>query len=116
IPYVFINSDIPNQKKVFYFGPHLFQSGYLGAHLMRFGLAGRDEVLIVNISKEIDAQHHVLRIEEGFRAYFRDKGRRNEILKVDIKKTDYPSIERELAEIFRRHNKIKAVFATNSRV
>ena len=116
IPYVFINSDIPNQEKLFYFGPQLYQSGYLGAHLMRHGLSDKNQVLIVNISKEIDAQHHVIRIEEGFRAYFTDKGRRNEILKVDIKQTDYPSIEGNLSRMFKNHPDIKAIFCTNSRV
>ena len=116
IPYVFINSDIPNQEKQFYFGPQLYQSGYLGAHLMRYGLSDKDQVLIVNISKEIDAQHHLIRIEEGFRAYFENKGKQNHILKVDIRQTDYPSIEKHLSSIFGSHSNIRAVFATNSRV
>lgn len=116
IPYVFINSDIPNHEKVFYFGPHLFQSGYLAAHLMRYALSARHKVLIVNISKEIDAQHHLIRIEEGFRAYFNDNKKRNEIIKVDIKRTDYGSVERHLSRIFKQHPDIKGVFATNSRV
>lgn len=116
IPYVFINSDIPDQEKLFYFGPHLFQSGYLAAHLMRHGLSGNDKVLIVNISKEIDRQHHLIRIEEGFRAYFSDKGKPNQIIKVDIHETDYPSIEKKLFRVFGKHPGIKGVFATNSRV
>ena len=116
IPYVFINSDIPDQEKLFYFGPQLYQSGYLGAHLMRFGLSDKEQVLIVNISKEIDAQHHLIRIEEGFRAYFKDKGRRNEIFKVDIKQTDYLSIEKNLSRMFKNYPNIRAIFATNSRV
>ena len=74
IPYVFINSDIPNQKSLCYIGPNLFHSGYLGAHLMNYVLKKNDaKILLVNISKEIDNHHHLLRKEEGFRAYFKDK-------------------------------------------
>jgi LacI family transcriptional regulator len=116
IPYVFINSDIPNHETLFYFGPHLFQSGYLAGHLIKYGISDEARILIVNISKEIDTQHHLIRIEEGFRAYFKDKKKNNRIVKVDIKNTDYQSIEKNLVRIFRKHPGIKAIFATNSRV
>src|SRR3546814_4952712 len=68
LPYIFINSDIPDAKGLAYIGPHLFKSGYLAGQLVRYGLK-QGKVLIVNISKEIDAYHHLLRKEEGFRAY-----------------------------------------------
>ena len=115
IPYVFINSDIPNQDSLCYIGPDLFYSGYLGAHLTSYG-AGTGKVLVVNISREMDNHHHLLRKEEGFRAWFREHGKSNEIIKTDIRKTDYASVERNLSAILEEHADIKAVFVTNSRV
>ncbi|MGK6351751.1 LacI family DNA-binding transcriptional regulator [Parapedobacter sp. DT-150] len=116
IPYVFINSDIPDQDSLCYIGPHLYQSGYQAGHLIGYGLkAGK--ILIINISKEIDSYHHLLRKEEGFRAYFNENGRKaNQLVKIDIRNTDESSIDADLDWIFQVHPDIEAVFVTNSRV
>nr|WKN37305.1 LacI family DNA-binding transcriptional regulator [Tunicatimonas sp. TK19036] len=116
IPYVFINSDIPNQDSLCYIGPHLVKSGYMTAHLMSYGMADGGKILVVNISKEIDNHHHLLRKEEGFRNYFKDHQKSNEIIKLDIRQTTYPEVEQQLMEAFNQHPDIQAVFATNSRV
>ena len=116
IPYVFINSDIASQENLCYIGPHLFKSGYLAAHLMKYSVAEGGKILVVNISKELENHHHVLRIEEGFRAYFKEKQNKNEIIKIDIRQTDYPSVEKNISEIIEKNRDIKAIFATNSRV
>ena len=116
IPYVFINSDIPNQDSLCYIGPNLFHSGYLGAHLMKYLLKGDEKILVVNISREIDTEHHLLRKEEGFRAYFRDSGLNREIIKIDVRKTDYLSVKKELLKVLKVHPDIEAMFVTNSRV
>ena len=116
IPYVFINSDIPHQNSLCYIGPDLMQSGYQAAHLISYGVAEDEKVLVVNISKEIDNHHHLLRKEEGFRKYFKDHQRSNEIVKIDIRKTEYAALEEIMARVFGEHPDIKAVFTTNSRV
>lgn len=116
IPYVFINSDIPNLDSLCYIGPHLVKSGYLAAHLLSYGTTGEDKILVVNISKEIDNHHHLLRKEEGFRTYFKDHQRHNEVVKLDIRQTTYPDVEQRLMDVFKSHPDIRAVFATNSRV
>lgn len=115
IPYVFINSDIPNQESLCYIGPDLFHSGYLGAHLTSYGV-GNGKVLVVNISREMDNHHHLLRKEEGFRAWFKDHNKPNEIIKTDIRQTSSDSVEATLSGLLKEHPDIKAVFVTNSRV
>lgn len=116
IPYVLIDSDLPNNGSLSYIGPNLYHSGYLGAHLISYLTKNTDKVLIVNISKEIDNHHHLLKKEEGFRAYFKDYNKAYDILKLDIKQTDYTSIKESLSKEFEKHNDIKIVFVTNSRV
>lgn len=116
IPYVFINSDIPGEPSLAYIGPNLFKSGYLAGKLISFGLK-KGKVLIVNISKEIDAYHHLLRKEEGFRAYFQDQQPNSiELFKIDIRNTLETTIEQELDAFFRLNQKADAIFVTNSRV
>lgn len=115
IPYVFINSDVPGQNSVCYIGPHLFCSGYQAAQLMDFAVKN-GKVLLVNVSKELDQYHHLLRKEEGFRAYFEKNNKKLQILKLDIKQTDSSSIEEALNKIFSEQKGIEGVFVTNSRV
>jgi LacI family transcriptional regulator len=116
IPYVFINSDIPAQDSLCYIGPELFKSGYLAGNLASYGPISRGKVLVVNISKEIDNDHHLLRKEEGFRKYFQDRGQAIDILKVDIHQTEYPAVEASLSRLLSAHPDIAVIFVTNSRV
>jgi len=117
IPYVFINSDIPNVESLSYIGPNLYHSGYLVAHLISYLVASQQaKILIVNISKELENYHYTLRKEEGFRAYFEENKKTVSILKADIRQTDYPSAKKQLSKLFGEHTDIKIVFATNSRV
>ncbi len=116
IPYVLINSDIPNQDSLCYIGPHLTKSGYLAGHLISYGMGKSGKILVVNIAKEIDTYHHLLRKEEGFRAYFQDHNKLNEIVKIDTRQTGFAAVSDSLNHIFSVHPDIQAVFATNSRV
>jgi LacI family transcriptional regulator len=115
IPYVLINSDIPEQNSLCYIGPNLYASGYLAAHLSGFLVTDTDQILIVNISKEIDNHHHLLRKEEGFREYFSVHNRANDIFKIDIRQTAYESVKSSMQKALNQKN-IKLIFVTNSRV
>ncbi|WP_407429328.1 substrate-binding domain-containing protein [Arcticibacter sp.] len=115
IPYIFINSDVPNANCLSYIGPDLYHSGYLGAHLANYLIDRGDRILVVNISQEIDNHHHLLRKEEGFRAYFSENAHMTDISKVDIRQTDYLSVKKELT-IALKAGKVKLIFVTNSRV
>ncbi|MCF2491225.1 substrate-binding domain-containing protein [Dyadobacter sp. CY347] len=115
IPFTFIDSDIPDQANLAYIGPHLFQSGYVGAKLLTYRLKEKHKVLVVNISKDTDTYNY-LQIEEGFRTYFKDHNLPGEIIKADIKDTDNLSVTRDLKRILHSHENIEAIFVTNSRV
>lgn len=115
IPFVFIDSDIPDLQSLSYIGPHLYKSGYVGAKLLTYRLQSDAKVLIINISKETD-NFNYSEIEEGFRAYFNDHVQPNDIIRVDISETDYQSVARHLTYLFHLNKDIGAAFVTNSRV
>lgn len=115
IPCVFINSDLPDNEGLSYFGPDLFQSGFLAAHLIKYLINKNESVLVVNISHEIDNHHHLLRKEQGFRSYFQKYNISTPIFKLDIPDTDYLSVKKAMLKFFKDH-KVKAIFVTNSRV
>lgn len=116
IPFVLINSDIPGQDSLCYIGPDLFHSGYLSAHITNYAVEKNGKILVINISKEIDNYHHLLRKEEGFRAYFKDNNRVNEIIKADIRQTGYDALASRLMELLKANKDVKAIFVTNSKV
>ncbi|WP_031530242.1 LacI family DNA-binding transcriptional regulator [Dyadobacter crusticola] len=115
IPFVFLDSDIPDLHSLSYIGPHLFKSGYVGAKLLTYRLEREKKILIINISKEID-NFNYQKIEEGFRSYFADRGQPMEIVRIDIRETDYQSVARHLTYVFHLNKDIGAAFVTNSRV
>lgn len=115
-PYVLINSDIPGFDRLCYIGPELFHSGYLAAQLVHYCIRSPQKVLLVNIAREIDSNHAILRKEEGFRTYFRDRGLDNAILPFNSTLTDYASVAQKLSDVFDKEKNIGAVFVTNSRV
>lgn len=114
IPYVFINSDVPGQNNLCYVGPELFSSGYTGGHLVNYIINEAETALVVNISRIPDSLYHVEQKEEGFRSYFEKEGKKIIIEKLEIRKTDYASIKKELDKVLK--NNIKVIFVTNSRV
>lgn len=115
IPYVLINSDIPERQNRCYYGPDLYQSGKMGGHLLRY-LVPAGNILLVNISKEMDTQHHLRRKEEGLRAYFSVNKLEHRIHKVDIRDTAYSAIAEVLDDSLKEEAQIQAIFVTNSRV
>jgi LacI family transcriptional regulator len=116
IPFVYINSDIPEQKSLCYIGPDLYRSGYLAGNLISYLVQNDDEILIVNVTKENEDRHHLTRKEEGLRAYFSDHDRFNIIRTIDINQFDAGSIETALSSELNLHPQIKVLFVTNSRV
>lgn len=114
IPYVFIDSNIPDGQPLSYIGPPLHQSGYLAGRLCTSALQAQSELLLVHIATDIDSYTY-RQIEQGFRAYFDDHRPEQPIVRVAIHQTDEPSVTRELRAAFTRHPAIAAVFVTNSR-
>ncbi|GAB3249131.1 substrate-binding domain-containing protein [Larkinella harenae] len=114
IPYVFIDSNLPNQQNLSYIGPPLFQSGYLAAKLSTYALRETSQLLVVNIATATDSYTYQ-QTEAGFRAYFADHAKPYPILRVDIHQTDEQSVFRNLQPLFDANPAIDVLFVTNSR-
>lgn len=84
IPYVFINSDLPKEESLSYIGPDLFQSGRLAAQLVKLMMNEDDDIVVVNISTQLELDHHLFRKEQGFRKYFEENNLMNMILTLNI--------------------------------
>jgi LacI family transcriptional regulator len=115
IPYVLINSDIPDQQALCYIGPDLFESGYLCAHLSSYLIGEQESILLVNISNSIEQYHELHRKEEGLRAYRTEHGKRISLKTINIKKTDFEAVAKALNRLLNKHPDIRLVLVSNSR-
>lgn len=116
IPCVLMNSDIPDQERLCYIGPELFDSGYLSAQLVHYCLKENQKVLVVNIAREIENNVAILRKEEGFLAYFREKLSEDLLVLLNSTDTDYSNVAQKLDEVIQKEQEIGIIYVTNSRV
>jgi LacI family transcriptional regulator len=116
IPVVLFNSYLEAPSVKSYVGQDAYQSGYVAAKLIHFGLdAGRD-VAIVNMSARKDHYAHIVDREKGFRAYFTDRPEGpGQILSLDLNGADDQILKKELDRLCSSHD-IAGLFVTNSRV
>jgi LacI family transcriptional regulator len=116
IPFVFINSNIEGEYPISYIGQNAFQSGYLAAKLMHFGLNEKDKILLINLTKHTENISRFIEREKGFISFFDHlKAPENKIVKMNA-----DEYENDLKQILCNHladdKDIKGVFVTNSRV
>ena len=69
LPYVFIDSYVPNSKCMFYIGQESFQSGMLAARLMNMLMHGSGTIAVIRILPE---EYHIIDRIEGFTTFFKE--------------------------------------------
>lgn len=118
IPFIYINSDIPARENLSFIGQDARASGRVAASLLRNCVSVNEEVGIVNIAHHVDNQLHIVNREKGFREYFSEiagtKGPR--MASCSTIENNPARMKRDLAAFFNKHDNLKAVFVTNSRV
>src|SRR5690606_2837246 len=112
---VFINSDISNVRPLSYIGPDLFQSGKLAGNLCKYLIPEKGKALVLNISRELDSEHHLRKKEVGFKAHFDEARAKVDIEVMSLYNTDYDSVTKAL-DAYLQTNAIDLIFVTNSRV
>lgn len=117
IPVVIIDTDISESKSISYIGQHSFQSGFLAAQLIHYGIKEQADYLIINISRFKDSYLQLHDRAKGFRNYFI----KNHIEKVHVHEIDIEShlekdIQKNLLTTISKLKNIKGIFVTNSRV
>lgn len=116
IPVVLFNSLLEDPYVTSYVGQDAFQSGYLAAKLISYGMEPRRDVAIINMSARKDHYGHIVSREKGFRSYFEEHSDRlNHLLTVDLHGVDDHVLNRKLEAVFGKYD-VAGIFVTNSRV
>ena len=115
IPYVYIDSNLKETNPLSYIGQNSFQSGYLAAKLLSYGLPEDRVLLLVHIGRELDNQNHLHQREQGFYDFFEKKSIRQKIVKLEIQESETELKQQMLAKGLSPKD-VDCVYVTNSRV
>lgn len=117
IPYIFINSTIDGLNDYGFVGQDSFQSGYLAAKLLTYGMPPDSSYCVINLARSLNNHKHIMSRQKGFEEYFytRFTGRAN-VYVYDIEDTGEAEVNDSLSRIFLSHKNLDGVFVTNSRV
>lgn len=116
LPVVLFNSLLESPSVSSYVGQDAFQSGYVAARMIDYGLEQGSDVAIVNMSARKDHYAHIIDREKGFRAYFAaEENHLDHLITIDLNGADDHHLKEKLGEICDAYD-IGGLFVTNSRV
>lgn len=116
IDIIYINSDLPHQAGLSYIGPDFFQSGRVAAQLTKLYVKKRQPIMVVNISTDMESDHHLLRKVQGFEVFFEEKEKNRKIITLHIPQTKINDIEKIVKKALAANTDCKSFFVTNSQV
>lgn len=116
IPYVFIDSTLKEASPISFIVQNSYQSGFLAAKMLDWGIKDQGTILLVHITKELENANHLLQREKGFMDYFKSKNdSKHNLLRIEVTGRD-GEINEKLEELGIVAENIDAVFVTNSKV
>ncbi len=118
VPGVYIDSNTEDDHYLSYFGQHSYQSGYAAARLLENGLPQGAEILIIRTIRLAGTSNQTQRREEGFMAYFQEKGFTDKYRFTHVKLSADNDAEnlKEMENIFKKSPHVGAAIMFNSRV
>ena len=115
IPYVFVDSNIPECNQLAYFGTSSFDAGVVAARLLSDRLDPGSDIVVGNIIHRGNGGSNQCRSrEEGFRSYLREKGFRGQLHYAALRLDDEGYNREVLDELFLRHPAIAGAVTFNS--
>src|SRR5690606_34143386 len=85
IPYVLVNTNIPEVKPLSFIGQDSFLSGKVGAELMYFGQQQGGNLAVLHLDEDLHNSVHLLQKEKGFREYFHHRNLNFEIRELSLR-------------------------------
>ena len=116
IPFVFIDSNIPELRPLTFYGQHASQSGYFAARMMKL-MAGEcnEIVLFRQIADSRLGSNQQLHREEGFQAYLAQHSFRLRTWEMNLDPKNPSRNEEALDEFFNRHPDVSHGITFNSK-
>lgn len=117
IPYIYIDSDIPNQHNLAYFGADSHMSGTIAAKLMMREIGQSGDVIIGKIKyKGTSNSVQMETREQGFKDYLNKNGFTGHIYYLEIDSEQSKDVLRELKDIISNVQNGAGAIVFNSRI
>jgi LacI family transcriptional regulator len=117
IPFILFDSNLEEENNsIAYIGHDSFQSGVVAAKLIHKRIKSASNVLMLNLVLNLKDLNHLSERSNGFRSYFANKNRKGALIELNLHDLDEKIIDSRLTQTLKDVSKIKAIFATNSRV
>ena len=115
VPYVFVDSNLPECNQLAYFGTSSFDAGVVAARLLSDRLDPGADIAVGRIIHRGDGGSNQCRTrEEGFRSYLQEKGFRGTLHYASLRLDDEAYNRDVLDELFRKHPGITGAVTFNS--
>jgi len=116
IPYVFIDTFIDHTHCLSFIGEDAYQSGRVAASLIDYGLEVDKDILIVNLTKDIENTLHLTERNQGFQSYFLDAGRNEGLrISVEIPSTNRDVVNEKMDRILKNNANIGAILVSSAK-
>jgi LacI family transcriptional regulator len=115
IPYIFIDATLQETHPISFVAQSSFDSGYLAAKLLDWGVRENSEILLIHVARELDNANHLLLRERGFMRYFEDKQNGHSIVKMEISENSDEILDQLNSKGINPCD-VKGLFVTNSKV
>lgn len=115
IPYNYIDSNIPGQNQLAYFGTNSYNSGAIGAKILLNAIGKGSNILITRMIHTGDqSSNQCINREAGFRDYLKNVGYTGKVYYVNLKIGSSVYNFSELDKFFKSKNKTKGAIVFNS--
>jgi LacI family transcriptional regulator len=116
IPFVFIDGFIEDTDFLAYIGEDTFRSGRVAGQLIDMVTPEEQDIMVVNIARNLQNLHHLKSRTEGFLSYFRKQGRnRGKKIIINIPDPSAKSVKISIDKAFSENPSIGSIFITGSK-
>ncbi len=116
IPFVFLDGYLDNVNFLSYTGEDIFQSARVAGQLTDLITPADNDILIINIVKNLGNVQHLNIRTEGFMSYFSSQPENNrKIIKLTVSNPVPEIISRETGKILYKNHNIRTIFVTSSK-
>jgi LacI family transcriptional regulator len=118
LPYIFIDVNIDGQNNLAFFGQNAYQSGFLAARLMDYGIPAMSNILVLKLAHALGIKNHLVNREIGFNSFYSNHNSKKDtkITSYDIDISNESNIDTSIDSVINQTKNLRGIFVTNSRV
>ncbi len=111
LPYVFINSTIPNSNNIAYIGQDSYQSGMLAGNLMLMTTPPQGSLVVLTMLHD---DYHISKRQQGFEDYMKQNS--DQLIKVYGARSaeDRETFQQVLEHIFSENDDLQGIYVTTA--